>query len=59
LPATLGAALDALGADDVLQQGLGSAMWHVLQTVKRQELARHEQAVDKAAWLRREYFSRF
>jgi hypothetical protein len=34
-------------------------MSHVLQTVKRQELARYEQATDKAAWLRREYFSRF
>ena len=59
LPATLGAALDALAGDDVLQQGLGRGMSHVLQTVKRQELARYEQATDKAAWLRREYFSRF
>lgn len=59
LPATLAAALDALAADSVLQQGLGAAMAQVLQTVKRQELARHEQAADKTTWLRREYFSRF
>lgn len=59
LPATLAAALDALAADSVLQQGLGAAMAHVLDTVKRQELARHEQAADKPMWLRREYFSRF
>lgn len=59
LPATLGAALDALAADDVMQQGLGAAMSQLLQTVKRQELVRHAQAADKPAWLRREYFSRF
>lgn len=56
--ATPAAALDALAADDVLQQGLAPAISHALQTVKRQEPARHEQAADKALWLRREYFSR-
>ena len=59
LPGTLAAALDALAADGVLQHGLGPVMSQVLQTVKRQELARHAQAADKATWLRREYFGRF
>jgi glutamine synthetase len=59
LPATLGAALDALAADAVLQQGLGAPMSRLYAAVKRQELARHAQADDKAQWERREYFGRF
>jgi glutamine synthetase len=59
LPASLGEALDALAADEVLQQGLGAPMARVFDAVKRQELARHAAADDKALWERREYFSRF
>ncbi|MBE0548662.1 MAG: glutamine synthetase, partial [Rubrivivax sp.] len=59
LPASLGQALDALAADSVLQQGLGEPMAQVFHAIKRQELARHAQAEDPAAWERREYFSRF
>ena len=59
LPATLAEALDALAADDVLQQGLGDAMAPVFHAVKRQELARHAAAEDPAAWQRREYFGRY
>ncbi len=59
LPATLGAALDALDADSVMQQGLGAPMCRLYAAIKRQELARHAQADDPAQWERREYFSRF
>ncbi len=59
LPATMSAALDALAVDAVLQHGLGAPMSAVYQAVKRQELARHEQAADPALWLRREYLGRF
>lgn len=59
LPATLADALDALAADEVLQQGLGAPMAQVLQAVKRQEIQRHADAADKALWERREYFGRF
>jgi len=59
LPTTLGDALDALVADDVLIQGLGASFVDCFVQIKRAELARHEQADDKDAWQRREYFSRF
>jgi glutamine synthetase len=59
LPITLAAALHALDADAVLQQGLGADMARVFATTKRQEIARHAQAVDPALWERREYFSRY
>jgi glutamine synthetase len=59
LPATLGQALEALQADEALTLGLGSAFTDCFVRIKRAELARHEQASDKEAWQRREYFSRF
>ncbi|HSQ73655.1 MAG TPA: glutamine synthetase, partial [Rubrivivax sp.] len=59
LPATLAEALDALAADSVLQQGLGQPMAQVFHAIKRQELARHAQADDAVAWMRREYFGRY
>ena len=59
LPPTLAAALDALAQDEVMQRGLGPAMAEVFATVKRQEIARHAQAEDKAQWERREYFGRY
>jgi glutamine synthetase len=59
LPGTLAVALDALAADPVMQQGLGATLAQIFQVVKRQELARHAQAEDKAAWERREYLGRY
>ena len=59
LPDSLATALQALRDDAVLQQGLGPVMATVYDTVKRQELARHAQAGDAAAWERREYFGRY
>jgi len=59
LPTTLGEALDALAADDVLTRGLGAAFTACFTRIKRAELARFEQAADKDEWQRREYFSRF
>ncbi len=58
LPASLPEALDALAADAVLREGLGAPMALLYDTVRRQELARHASAEDKAAWERREYFGR-
>ncbi len=59
LPGTLAEALQALAADTVLQQGLGAPMAQVYQAVRQQEVARHAQAEDKAAWERCEYFGRY
>ena len=59
LPSTLAEALDALAADEVMQQGLGTPMARVIETVKQQELARYAAAEDREAWLRREYFARY
>lgn len=59
LPASLAESLAALDADAVLQQGLGEPMAQVFHAIKRQELARHAQAEDPAAWERREYFGRY
>jgi glutamine synthetase len=59
LPATLGAALDALAADTVLRTGIGEAMCAVFERIKRQEIARREAAPDGREWERREYFGRF
>jgi glutamine synthetase len=59
LPTSLQAALDALQADDVLQHGLGADLAHVLQCVRRQELASHAAAQDPADWLARATFARY
>jgi len=59
LPTTLGDALDALAADAVLADAFGPALVDCLVRAKRSELARHDQAEDRDAWQRREYFSRF
>lgn len=59
LPTSLAEALDALGANGVMQQGLGAPLARVIETVKRQELARHAAAEDREDWLRREYFGRY
>ncbi|MFO1269107.1 MAG: glutamine synthetase [Rubrivivax sp.] len=59
LPTSLGEALDALGAVEVMQQGLGAPLALLVETVKQQEIARHAAAEDREAWLRREYFGRY
>ncbi|MBL8288305.1 MAG: glutamine synthetase [Rubrivivax sp.] len=59
LPTSLGEALDALAADEVMQQGLGAPLALLIETVKQQELTRHAAAEDRQAWLRREYFGRY
>lgn len=58
LPASLGQALDALAADDVLAAAFGPELVSCLTQVKRAELARHDAAKDGDEWQRREYFSR-
>jgi glutamine synthetase len=58
LPTTLGDALDALAADATLADAFGPALVDGLVRAKRTELARHDQAEDRDAWQRREYFSR-
>jgi glutamine synthetase len=59
LPTALPQALQALADDPVLMQGLGAPMAQVYLAVRRQELARHAAAEDKAQWERREYFGRY
>jgi glutamine synthetase len=59
LPTSLGEALQALADDAVLQRGFGASFIDTFVAIKRAELARHDEAVDKGEWQRREYFSRF
>lgn len=58
LPTTLGDALSALEADPVIAQAFGPAMLEVYLGLKRHEGQRHAEAVDPAAWMRREYLAR-
>lgn len=58
LPTSLGEALEALLADQVLIDAFGSAFINYLVRIKRSELDRYEQATDKVEYQRREYFSR-
>jgi glutamine synthetase len=59
LPNSLGAALDALAADSVAGDAWDAGFMRSFIAAKRQELARHDAADDKADWQRREYFSRY
>ena len=59
LPASLGAALDALGQDAALVEGLGAQTVAWYTQLKRQEARRFDDATDKDAFQRSEYFSRF
>jgi glutamine synthetase len=59
LPTSLGEALKALDADRTLVAAFGPQLVDCLERAKRAELARHDQAEDREAWQRREYFSRF
>jgi glutamine synthetase len=58
LPTSLGAALDALQADGALCDAMGRPFVEIFVAAKRQEQARWDAADDKAAFDRREYFSR-
>ena len=58
LPTSLSAALDALGQDEVLQQGLGADFVACYSRLKALEAQRFEQAEDRDDFQRREYFSR-
>ena len=58
LPTSLGAALDALQGDAALVAAFGSSFINYFTRIKQSEISRHEQAVDREDWQRREYFSR-
>jgi glutamine synthetase len=58
LPTSLGEALDALQADEALVNAFGSSFINYFTRIKQSEITRHEQAVDRDDWQRREYFSR-
>ncbi len=59
LPASLGAALDALHADGALCEAFGAELIACWTRIKRSEQARFDAAGDKEQWQRREYFSRY
>jgi glutamine synthetase len=58
LPSHLRAAIEALEADAVMVRAFGANWVNWYATLKRSEATRHEQAEDKLAFERREYFSR-
>ena len=58
LPTTLGEALDALTKDLGLVAAFGTEFVAYFQRIKRSEARRHDEADDKDAFQRREYFSR-
>jgi len=58
LPRSLAQALQALGADAALRQGLGNDVVDWYLRLKSSEVSRHEAATDKTEWDRREYFGR-
>ncbi|MDP1954853.1 MAG: glutamine synthetase family protein [Polaromonas sp.] len=58
IPTSLGEALDALRADTALLDAFGSNFINYFMRIKQSEVTRHEQAVDRDDWQRREYFSR-
>ncbi len=59
LPSRLGDALAALEQDTILCRAFGLPFAEHYLQVKRHEVQRHEAALDKDDWQRREYFSRF
>jgi glutamine synthetase len=58
LPASLGAALDALHADPVIEQAFGDEFVSYFSRIKRAEFDRRNQSSDAVEFDRREYFSR-
>ncbi len=59
LPTSLGDALAALQADNVLIEAFGPSFVNYYCSIKRSESSRHAQAQDPHDWERREYFSRY
>jgi glutamine synthetase len=59
LPTSIGEALDALAADEVMTAGFGAELSGCIARIKRAEQARFEAAEDRDEWQRREYFSRY
>ena len=59
LPTSLGEALDALAADQVLARAFTPQVVDWYTRIKRFELDRHAAAEDSDTWQAREYFSRF
>jgi glutamine synthetase len=59
LPTSLGEALDALAADQVLTRAFTPQVVDWYTRIKRSELDRHAAAQDSDTWQAREYFSRF
>ena len=45
-------------ADQALVEAFGSSFINYFTRIKQSEITRHEQAVDREDWQRREYFSR-
>lgn len=58
LPGSLGQALDALNRDEAYAKAFGEDVINHYTRVRQQEITRHEAAVDKNEWQRREYFGR-
>ena len=58
LPLTLGNAIEHLGQDKVLCEGLGADFVRYYQRIKQSEQTRFDQAEDQVEFQRREYFSR-
>jgi glutamine synthetase len=58
LPTSLGEALDALRADEVLTNAFGRPFVEYLTRIKQAERQRFDEAEDKDEFQRREYFSR-
>ena len=58
LPLTLGNAIEHLGEDKVLCEGLGADFVRYYQRIKQSEQTRFNEAEDKVEFQRREYFSR-
>jgi len=58
LPGSLGKALEMLNKDQAFCADFGINFIRYFTHVKASEVARYEQAEDKAEWQRREYFSR-
>jgi glutamine synthetase len=58
LPVGLAEALDALRADGVFAAGMGPALHHLYEAVRRQEMRRHAQTTNPQAWAIAEYFAR-
>ena len=58
LPNNLDAALNALAHDAAFAKAFGIDFINYYTRIKQQEITRHEAAVDKGEWQRREYFGR-